>query len=166
VANKHSRNLYGELILKTLGMKATGKGTFDSGAAVVKGFLAGVSPGSSECRIADGSGLSRDNRLSAGSITDLLCWMIRQPEADVFVASLPMAGIDGTLKSRLTGEACRGRVRAKTGTLKGVCALSGYIEMPDDTLAFSVLMNSPRAGVWRMRKAQDGICREILDPAD
>ena len=166
VANKRSQNLYAELMLKTLGLKATGKGTFESGGAVVKGFLAKVSPGSTECKVADGSGLSRDNRLSAAAMTDLLCWMVRRPQADVFAASLPIAGIDGTLKSRLTGERHRGRVRAKTGTLTGACSLSGYIEMPDDTLAFSILINSPRAGVWRMRKVQDGICREVLDLAN
>ena len=165
VANKRSQNLYAELILKTLGRQAAGRGSFASGAGAVEQFLAKVSPAASECRIADGSGMSRANRLSAASIVDVLRWMAGQPEADVFAASLPIAGLDGTLARRLTGKAHRGRVRAKTGTLAGACALSGYIEVPADTLAFSILINSPRAGLQRMRKAQDDLCRQVLDLA-
>ena len=109
--------------------------------------------------------MSRDNRLSAAAIVDVLRWMARQPESDVFAASLPIAGFDGTLKRRLTGKEHRGRVRAKTGTLAGACALSGYIETDADTLAFSILINSRRAGLRRMRAAQDNLCRHVLDLA-
>ena len=163
VANKQSQNFYAEQLLKALGFKASGKGTFATGAAAVKQFLAGVSAGGAQCVPADGSGLSRDNRYSAAVLTDLLCWMARQPDGAVFAATLPAAGIDGTLAERFPEEWCRGRILAKTGTLAGASSLSGYVNVPGDILAFSMLMNSPKAGVWRMKLAQDAILKEILE---
>jgi D-alanyl-D-alanine carboxypeptidase/D-alanyl-D-alanine-endopeptidase (penicillin-binding protein 4) len=160
VAGKRSQNFYAEQVFKTLG-----RGSFAGGADVVEKFLAKVSPAAAGCRMVDGSGMSRDNRLSAAAIVDVLRWMTQQPESDVFAASLPIAGFDGTLKRRLTAKEHRGRVRAKTGTLAGACALSGYIETDADTLAFSILINSRRAGLRRMRAAQDNLCRHVLDLA-
>ena len=63
---------------------------------------------------------------------------------DVFLASLPVAGISGTLKNRLRHTTAEGTVRAKTGTLRGVKALSGYIDHPEyGTLVFSIITNQP-----------------------
>ena len=163
VANKYSQNLYAEQILKTIGWKVSGKGTFDSGAAAVQGFLAKVSSHGKECRVADGSGLSRKNELCASAVTDLLVWIVKQPGAAAFASSLSLSGADGTMDNRMTQEPCRGRVRAKTGTIAGVSSLSGYIEVPGDALAFSMLMNGSNAGVWRMKAAQDAICKEIIE---
>ncbi|HUS58656.1 MAG TPA: D-alanyl-D-alanine carboxypeptidase/D-alanyl-D-alanine-endopeptidase [Planctomycetota bacterium] len=163
VANKRSQNFYAEQILKTLGWKTSGKGTFDSGAAAIKGFLGKVSTHGKDCEIADGSGLSRKNLLSASAVTDLLVWIVKQPGGAAFANSLSVAGSDGTMDGRMTQEPCSGRVRAKTGTIAGVSSLSGYIEVPGDALAFSMLMNSSKAGVWRMKLAQDAICKEVIE---
>jgi len=166
VANKRSQNLYAELILKALGRKRTGRGTFAAGADAVEQFLAGISEHGGECVISDGSGLSRDSRLSAAAITDLLRWIALRPEAATFSRSLATAGVDGTLKRRLAAAPYRGRMKGKTGTLAGVAALSGYIEVRGDTLAFSILMNTRRAAVWQMRRAQDALCRAVIDYFD
>ena len=163
VANKDSQNLYAEQILKVMGWKLLKKGTFENGAAKAKEFLSAVSPAGSACVIDDGSGLSRKNQLSASALADLLVWVLRQPEAKVFIDSLSIGGVDGTMDDRFREQPYRGRVKAKTGTVAGASSLSGYIEVPGDVFAFSVLMNSPKAGVWRMKQAQDAICKEIID---
>ena len=166
VANKRSQNVYAELILKTIGREHAGTGTFESGAEAVRGFLADISEHGGECVIADGSGLSHDGRLSAAVLTDLLCWIARRPEISVFGRSLATAGADGTLERRLSTPPCSGRVKGKTGTVAGVATLSGYIDVPGDTLAFAMLMNNRRAGIWRMRQAQDAIIRAVIDHFD
>jgi len=163
VANKNSQNLYAEQILKVLGWKLLKKGSFENGAAKVKEFLSAISPAGSACVIDDGSGLSRKNQLSANALADLLVWVVRQPEAKIFIDSLSVSGVDGTMDDRLREPPYRGRVKAKTGTVAGASSLSGYIEVPGDVFAFSMLMNSPKAGVWRMKQAQDAICKEIID---
>ena len=165
VANKQSQNFYAEQLLKTIGSKTLKKGTYGNGAAKVREFLGAVSQAGSACEVDDGSGLSRKNRLNAAAVTDLLLWVIQpqRPEAKTFVDSLSVAGVDGTMDDRFEQEPYRGHIKAKTGTIAGVSTLSGYIEVPGDVIAFSMLMNSSKAGVWRMKKAQDAICKAVID---
>lgn len=102
----------------------------------------GVNP--SEFQQVDGSGLSRYNRATPNSLVRLLQGMENDRHGDHFFASLPVAGKSGTLSRRLKGSTTYGRVRAKTGTLRGVRALSGYVDHPQHgLLAFSILANQP-----------------------
>ena len=94
--------------------------------------------------LVDGSGLSRGNRLTADALVALLRHMERHPQAAVFREGLPLAGIDGTLTRRFGGTAAERNVRAKTGYLTGVAALSGYLNTAaGERLAFAVLLNDP-----------------------
>ncbi len=95
--------------------------------------------------VEDGSGLSRSDVLTPAGLVDLLVAMDRHPHAAAFRESLPMAGVDGTLKTRMKGTRAEGRVLAKTGTLALVNALAGYVTTArGERLAFAALANGQR----------------------
>lgn len=108
-------------------------------------------------RLVDGSGYSRDNRLSASLLVAVLQRCAQtEPAYRALSRSLPVAGADGTLSDRMRGTAAAGRVRAKTGTLPSVSCLSGYVESQGQPrLAFSILMNGFSGPVAAVRRAQD-----------
>lgn len=148
---KPSQNLYTELILRTLGKvsapPATGananRTSEGAGLEVVKTFLleAGVSP--TTLVLSDGSGLSRNDMITAEATVQLLTHMHRHRYASAFRDALPIAGVDGTLRNRLKGTLAENNVRAKTGTLSSATSLSGYLrDAAGDELAFSILVNN------------------------
>jgi D-alanyl-D-alanine carboxypeptidase/D-alanyl-D-alanine-endopeptidase (penicillin-binding protein 4) len=114
-------------------------------------------------RLADGSGLSRDDRLSAALLVALLRRAATTPALyQALSRSLPVAGKDGTLADRMQGTAATGKVRAKTGTLTGVSCLSGYAEAAGNPrLAFSILMNGFSCSVETARHLQDEMAVEM-----
>ncbi|HEX2189881.1 MAG TPA: D-alanyl-D-alanine carboxypeptidase/D-alanyl-D-alanine-endopeptidase [Longimicrobiaceae bacterium] len=139
---KPSQNQYGELLLKTLGRELRGEGSARAGSAAVDSLVRtwGLDPGA--LAQADGSGLSRYNLVAPELLAGILEHMLRSPYGAVWRESLPLAGADGTLAGRLRGTPLEGRVQAKTGTLTGVRALSGYVPGPDgEPLVFSILLN-------------------------
>ena len=104
-------------------------------------------------RIADGSGLSRLDRLTADALVALLVAAWRDPDMrEPFVASLAVAGVDGTLEDRMERAPARSRVVAKTGTTRLATALSGYVR---NRYAFAVLHNGAPVSYWWTRRAQD-----------
>jgi len=131
--NTNSDNGYADSLFRSLG-----------GARTVQQALLplGVTP--REYRMNDGSGLSRSNAVQPRAFVHLLESMTNARGNDVFRSSLPVAGKTGPLRRRFRDTPAQGRVFAKTGTLRGVRALSGYLEHPlYDTLTFSVLVNQP-----------------------
>jgi len=85
------------------------------------------------------------------------------PARDLYVRSLPIAGIDGSLKNRMGEEPVCGRVRAKTGFINHVSALSGYVRtVSGESLAFSILMNNFQSSNSTMKELQDDICRVLV----
>ena len=114
-------------------------------------------------RMRDGSGLSRGNAVQPNAVIQLLAAMSRAQGSDAFRRSLPIAGATGTLRRRFRGTAVAGRVLAKTGTLRGVRALSGYLEHPlYGTLLFSILVNQPGQSGSRMLSAIDSIVGRVM----
>ncbi len=84
--------------------------------------------------------------------------MAQSPEAVVYRASLPVAGISGTLRNRFRDSAAQGIVQAKTGTMSGVVALSGYLDAPDyEPLVFSIVVNQSDQPAATLRQASDEI---------
>ncbi|MEE9252669.1 MAG: D-alanyl-D-alanine carboxypeptidase/D-alanyl-D-alanine-endopeptidase [Thermodesulfobacteriota bacterium] len=141
--NKSSVNLIGENIIKVLGAKYMGApGTWEKGANVVGRFLGvvGVKEGA---RVVDGSGLSPLNRSSPEALVEVLRFAYRNKLiSHEFVTSLSIGGVDGTLEGRFKKSELEGRVMAKTGYLKSVRTLSGYLfTKSGDVLAFSILSN-------------------------
>jgi D-alanyl-D-alanine carboxypeptidase/D-alanyl-D-alanine-endopeptidase (penicillin-binding protein 4) len=140
---KVSQNLYGEILLRALAADAPGGPTPAAARAEVQQVLAalGIAPGT--VQELDGSGLSRRDFVTARAITTLLHAMRQPPHKDVFRATLPIAGTDGTIGSRFTGSPCAGRLLAKTGTLAHARALSGYITSASGVeYVFSVIANN------------------------
>lgn len=164
VCLQRSQNLYAEQILKTLGHAATGRGTFADGSAAVADTLraAGVPEGA--IRLADGSGFSRDSRVTADALARILTHMARRPDGDRFRACLAAPGEAGTLDDRLTDPVTRDRVRAKTGYLQGISALCGYADTRDGgRVAFAVLVNGLEGPARPAKAAQDAIARACVE---
>jgi D-alanyl-D-alanine carboxypeptidase/D-alanyl-D-alanine-endopeptidase (penicillin-binding protein 4) len=162
VVNRRSQNFYAESVLKLLGARVGGEGSWASGVAAVEAFLARAGLAGS-VELADGSGMSRGNRAAPRHLTELLRFMFFHPAGAEFVLSLPVSGgEEPTWQRRLAEAPYRGNVFAKTGTLNGVSALSGYAKGASGRLyVFSILCNG--GGVWQARRAQDAIVRAIID---
>ena len=139
---KPSQNQYGEILLKTLGRELRGEGTASAGAAAIDSLFRARGLPAGALAQADGSGLSRYNLVAPELLAAVLEHMMKSPHWEVWHAALPVAGTDGTLAGRFRGTPLAGRLHAKTGTLSGVRALSGYVPGPDgEPLVFSILLN-------------------------
>jgi D-alanyl-D-alanine carboxypeptidase/D-alanyl-D-alanine-endopeptidase (penicillin-binding protein 4) len=148
-----SDNFTAEILLKHLGTLESGQGTTAAGALVVRNVLGEYGVPLDGVRIADGSGLSRLNRLTAASIAQLLRSAWVSPDfRDGFFSSLPVAARSGTLSRRMIRTAAAGRVRAKTGTTRESSALSGIVK---ERYAFSILQNGSPVAHSSARRAQD-----------
>lgn len=163
--NVASHNLYAESLLKRMGHDATGRpGSWASGAAVVRMALQrrlGPSDASS-VQIADGSGMSRDNRVAPGVFARWLASFDPDDENDrALLESLPRAGLDGTLKNRFRGMNPVHEIRAKTGYIRDVSTLSGYVADPDSgrRFVFSIMINDfpAKVSLSAIRDTQDRI---------
>lgn len=158
---KDSLNPYAQLLLlQAGGLRPDLPGdSVQRGLAVLADWMAkaGLDPGS--VQLEDGAGGSRRNLVQPDAIVRLLAHMDRQPEAAAFRDSLPVAGVDGTLRLRMGGTAAQGNLRAKTGTLRGTHALSGYVTSAGgERLAFAILLNNdPDGAGQRGPSAQAGL---------
>jgi D-alanyl-D-alanine carboxypeptidase/D-alanyl-D-alanine-endopeptidase (penicillin-binding protein 4) len=140
--NKESRNLHAEVLLRLLGARLSGEGSVAAGHIAIGEFLRRLRVKTEGWGLEDGSGLSRSNIVTPTGLVDLLVAMDRHPHASAFRDSLPVAGIDGTLKARMKGSPAEGRVLAKTGSLALVNSLAGYVTTSrGERLAFAALAN-------------------------
>ena len=156
--NKPSDNLIAECLLKTLGAQLKGKGTEAAGEEVELEFLKKIGADVSAISINDGSGLSRLNLVSPANLVRILKYMYAHKHSKIYVDSLPIAGVDGTLKGRLKGTAAEGNVRAKTGYIGRVRALSGFVTTKSgEPLVFSILMNNHLCSSKEANAVQDKI---------
>lgn len=144
--NKVSQNMHAELLLRRIGL-AGGDGSIDGGVAGVAAMMARAGAPRTGWDISDGSGMSTYNRLSPRATVALLRWAAAQPWGEAWRASLPVAGVDGTLASRFRGTLLERRLFAKTGSLNATNALSGYlIARSGRRLTFSFFANDVPAG--------------------
>jgi D-alanyl-D-alanine carboxypeptidase/D-alanyl-D-alanine-endopeptidase (penicillin-binding protein 4) len=151
---KPSQNQIGEALLKTIGLEKTGVGTADNGAEIVSEQLKKWGADSTGYVIYDGSGLSRHDLVSPETIVKVL---VAMQSDTVFYNALPVAGIDGTIRSRMKGTPAENNLRAKTGSIEFVRSLSGYVNDADgDRLIFSFLSNhftTPASDITRVQDA-------------
>lgn len=169
--NRDSENLYAEAMLKRLGHELTGEpGSWTNGAAVIRHVvLDRLRDPAAVARlvVSDGSGLSRDNRVTAQTFT---AWLSSFAEDDtlgpVFLDSLATAGKNGTLAKRFRDVDLHGAdVRGKSGYINSVSTLSGYVIMPDgNERAFSILINGfKRGSLWKAKRLQERIVALIAE---
>ncbi len=151
--NRESDNFVSEMLLKELGASVARAGTTAAGAEVVRQALLDAGISIAGVRIADGSGLSPLDRLTAKALVEILRVGAGDPEIrDAFVTSLAVAGISGTLKKRLDRRVTRGRVIAKTGTTSVSSALAGFVRR---RYVFAIIQNGSPVPYWSARRAQD-----------
>ncbi len=168
---KVSQNLYAEVLFHALG-QSVGK-TSTAGAEAFAMALPVLGADPADVVAADGSGLSRDDLMSAAALDALLSHMFTTPgHREPWMAALPIAGVDGTLKRRMKGTPAEGRVYAKTGSIAYVRALAGYVKTTDDEwIQFVILANNFRkvttADVDRITEqavnALVGVSRAVAD---
>lgn len=140
---KPSQNQIGELLMKTIGLERGGAGLADSALRIYRQQLLswGVEPDGFVLR--DGSGLSPHDLLTPETVVRVLATMEKDPDFPLYYNSMPIAGVDGTIRNRMKGTPAQGNVHAKTGTLQHAISLSGYVTTADGTrLIFSILCNN------------------------
>lgn len=156
VINQRSHNLYADAVLRTVGRVATGHGSIAGGAAAVQSLLGEDSPEAAALRMEDGSGLSTLNRASAGAIVELLAFMDSSEFRDAYFETLPEAAVSRGLR-RMQETPAAGNLRAKTGTIERVSALSGYVTAQNgERLAFAIISNNVPS-TWRAKRIEDRI---------
>ena len=151
--NRESDNFVSEMLLKELGASVARQGSTEAGARVVRAALVEADVPIAGVRIADGSGLSSFDRLTARSLVAILRTGSDDPTIrDAFVTSLAVAGVSGTLRKRMVRRPARGRVIAKTGTTSAASALAGFVRR---RYVFAILQNGSPVPYWSARAAQD-----------
>ncbi|MCB9662672.1 MAG: D-alanyl-D-alanine carboxypeptidase/D-alanyl-D-alanine-endopeptidase [Alphaproteobacteria bacterium] len=162
--NKWSSNYMAETVLRALGAEVHGLGTTDGGLQVVRAWLERIGVSPERVALANGSGLSRDTRLTAAQLTTVLRAAARDPRVGPeLVSSLAIGGQDGTLRERFTEEPQW--VRGKTGTLAEVHALAGFLLARDGRrYAFAILANDVRAGLDDAKRLMDALLATLREP--
>jgi D-alanyl-D-alanine carboxypeptidase/D-alanyl-D-alanine-endopeptidase (penicillin-binding protein 4) len=155
----HSDNFTAEELLKLLGASVEGSGTTAAGARAVLTALKSAGISTTGVRIADGSGLSQDDRLTVGVLVSILQASASNPALSAeLVRALPVAGVSGTLRDRMQTPKLLGHVVAKTGTTDVASSLSGYV---NSHIAFAIIQNGHPLSYWYAREAQDRFAKVL-----
>jgi serine-type D-Ala-D-Ala carboxypeptidase/endopeptidase (penicillin-binding protein 4) len=163
VLDKISHNLYAEMVLREIGYSSRGDGSIAAAEAEMTSFLTSIGAAEKQFALQDGSGLSRNTLITPLVITALLSAMHSGGQREQFRSILPVAGKDGTLEDRFQGQSDAPAIRAKTGTLSHVSALSGYAgEDPAHRIAFSIVVNGYTAPTDELRAVIDRIALALL----
>jgi D-alanyl-D-alanine carboxypeptidase/D-alanyl-D-alanine-endopeptidase (penicillin-binding protein 4) len=162
MTNKLSQNLHAELLLRLLGKLIGTDGSLEQGTRVVRQFMVNAGIDDADFFLYDGSGMSPDDRIAPRASTKLLAYAARQPWGEAWRATLPVAGVDGTLSGRFKNSPLKAKLTAKTGTLNETNALSGYLTAASGrTLVFSIMVNGHRPGSNAEIQAIDRLCEAI-----
>ena len=177
--NHDSNNLYAETLFRTLGKELRSSSCCDSSLVALKSILKGMHLSTSRgLHIQDGSGLSRQNLISADFFCRFLGAMMDSPCFEDFLWSLPFPGGNGTLSHNMKNypENLRTRIRAKSGSMNGVRCYSGYIlpadyvpgtpitrDIKDRTIIFSVMTNNCTSPNWKVRQLLDRFMGELAN---
>jgi len=161
---KHSQNFFAECAIKRTGYEWSGRhngvpaGSWRTGERAVVDTLQRAGIDVRGLIVADGSGLSRDNRCTARQLTGTLVWAKRREDGGILLDALAVAGVDGSLEENM--PELKGRVRAKTGTMRGVRTLAGFVTTDSGRdLAFAVLFNDYPGTSAPYKKLQYDFCR-------
>ena len=158
--NRDSNNFYAEMLTRQLGKVA--KGDDRAWVTAVGDSLTKLGVDPRGYKLVDGSGLARQNQITPRAIVQTLQAMTKSPEALTYRNSLALAGVHGTLRSRLRNTPAAGNFWGKTGSLRGVIALSGYVSSPGyDPLVVSIIVNSSEASNAILREDVDAIADRI-----
>jgi D-alanyl-D-alanine carboxypeptidase/D-alanyl-D-alanine-endopeptidase (penicillin-binding protein 4) len=161
---KTSQNLFAETLAKTISAVEDQSGSFRGAQDSIRRILTPFGIAAQELVMQDGSGLSSYNYVTANLLTQILVGMAKQESFQHFYSSFPVAGIDGTLKTRMIGTSAEGRVYAKTGYIGSVRSLSGYVRTADhEQLAFSLITNHFDQPLRNIDSAHEQICTMLVE---
>lgn len=160
--NKISQNLHTEMLLRTATRESAGASTLRDSLRAAQDFHDSIGITTGDAVLFDGSGLSRRNLVTPRAVVTLLRWAAQQPWYAAYLDSLPISGQDGTLSERMKETPAALRIRAKTGTLGNVNALSGYAETAHGTrVVFSLFGN--HHNLRRGTRVLDDICVAMIE---
>jgi len=167
LVNKISQNLHTEVLLRTA-VRQNGRWTDpDDVPKFAQEFYAKAGIGQDDVVQTDGSGLSRHDMVTPRAFVTLLMYAQKQPWFGEYYASLPVAGVDGTLNERMKSTGIAGRIHAKTGSVAHVRTLSGFAETPGGRrLIFSFLSNNENVKSHEVHDAIDGLCVAMMEELD
>ncbi len=164
VINKNSYNFFAEQLLKTIGLEKEGYGSVENGLRAVEEVLGEMGINPDNVSLVDGSGLSRLNLVTPRQLVALLNYMYKSPYFIPFYNSLPIAGVDGTLGTRMKNTKAQNNVRAKTGYLGGVRSMAGYVYTGDnEPVAFSIIVNNFTVPFKLADNIQDLVCLRLAN---
>jgi serine-type D-Ala-D-Ala carboxypeptidase/endopeptidase (penicillin-binding protein 4) len=164
LTNKLSMNLHAELLLRVAAREKAAAMTMDDAVAFATAFRQSIGITPDEVQLTDGSGLSRGDLVTPQAVVQLLSYAARQPWGPDFVASLPVAGQDGTLENRMRATAAAGQVHAKTGLVEHVNSLSGYATTRRGAhLIFAIFGNNTGTHGAEALHAVDTVCVAMVE---
>ncbi len=161
--NKDSFGLAAEALLKTIAANSKPdrkNGSWKTGQELISEYLLAIGIEKSEFCIDDGSGLSRQNKLSANAITRVLANLYKDGDWQLYKDSLAVGGVDGTIGKYFKEEKYKGKIFGKTGYIKGIKSLSGVCSTAGGDYIFSILANNANG---RTRAAINDIAKAIVD---
>lgn len=162
--NKPSQNLYAEQLFRTMGMVFYKQGGMTTGRYVAQPIFSRWGMDTTRLQVVDGSGLSRLNLVSPSNIVGLLTGMYEGKYFQPFYESLPIAGVDGSLKNRMKGTKAENNVHGKTGFIGYVRSLSGYVTSLDgEMFAFSMIANHYTVPTSMAEKIQNEVCLRLAN---
>ncbi len=159
---KPSQNQIAEMLFRTIALEKFGSGRPDSAAVAVRAQLAQWGVPANEAVIRDGSGLSRYDYITPRTLVRIFDAMRKSPSFKVYYDALPIAGVDGTIRSRMKGTPAENNVHAKTGSVALSRSLSGYVTTADgQLLIFSFLSNNWTVPTRSVERVQDAISARL-----
>ena len=169
VCNHVSHNLYADALLKTIGMQYKPRkneviSSFGRGVQVVKEYWEKKGLDVFSLRMNDGSGLAPADKVSAGFMGELLAYMATESAvSEAFIASLPQAGIEGSVRNFLKGSKLQGKARLKSGGITGVRSYAGYITEDGKTYAVAIFSNNYSCPMNRMTGALEKLLLQLFN---
>lgn len=167
VINKRSNNLMARTLFLTLGAKREkAPGSLPKARKAVTDWLEESGLAFPELVLDNGSGLSRETRISAESMGRLLGYAYASPNMPEFISSLAIAGVDGTLRKRFRKSNLKGRAHMKTGTIRGTTGIAGYLlDRRGDRWIVVSLISNPRLQAWRGKGVENALLRWVYEEA-
>ena len=168
VCNHVSHNLYADALVKTVGLQYKPRrnemiSSFGRGVQVVKEYWEKKGLDVFPLRMNDGSGLAPADKVSAGFMGELLVYMATESAvSDAFIASLPQAGIEGSVRNFLKGSKLQGKARLKSGGITGIRSYAGYITKDGKTYAVAVFSNNYSCPMSRMTRALEKLLLQLF----
>ena len=168
ICNHVSHNLYADALVKTVGLQYKPRrnemiSSFGRGVQVVKDYWEKKGLDVFPLRMNDGSGLAPADKVSAGFMGELLVYMATESAvSDAFIASLPQAGIEGSVRNFLKGSKLQGKAHLKSGGITGVRSYAGYITKDGKTYAVAVFSNNYSCPMSRMTRALEKLLLQLF----